>query len=164
MESFPGEAMQTLTLLLLPLLAMVQPAGRRKRNDPALSDAAASGDLARLRSLLAEGVSVDSTDEDGTTALMAAAFAGERRAVRLLLDHGADPNLQDDSGLTALMNAVIGDGEMDLEGGHDVFREVVELLLEAGAETRLEDETDSTAAGYAVLYGLDDIARQLAGR
>ncbi len=164
MESFSSEAMQMLTLVLLPILAMVQPAGRRKRIDPALCDAAASGDLARLRSLLAEGVSENSADEDGTTALMAAAFAGERRTVRLLLDHGADPNLQDDSGLTALMNAVIGDGEMDLEGGHAVFREIIELLLDAGADTRLEDETDSTAAGYAVLYGLDDIARLLAGR
>ena len=163
MESFSGDATQMLTLLLLPALAMVQPAGRRRRDDPALSDAAAAGDLARLRSLLAEGVSVDSADEDGTTALMAAAFAGERRAVTLLLDHGADPNLQDDSGLTALMNAVIGDGEMDLEGGHDVFREIIELLMDAGADTRLEDETDSTAAGYAVLYGLDDVARQLGG-
>ena len=164
MDSFSAEAMQTLMLVLLPVFAMVQPAGKRTRDDPALCDAAASGDLARLRSLLAEGVSVDSADEDGTTALMAAAFAGERRAVSLLLGHGADPNLQDDSGLTALMNAVIGDGEMDLEGGHDVFREIIELLMDAGADARLEDETDSTAAGYAVLYGLDDIARRLAGR
>jgi ankyrin repeat protein len=163
MENFPGEAWQTVTLLLVPLVAMVQPAGRRKRIDPALCDASASGDLARLRSLLAEGVSEDSADEDGTTALMAAAFAGERQLVKLLLEHGADPNLQDDSGLTALMNAVIGDGEMDLEGGHSVFREIIALLLEAGADTRIEDETDSTAGDWAVLYGLDDVARLLAG-
>ena len=164
MENFPAEALRALALLLLPVLAMVQPTGRRRRIDPALCDAAASGDLPRLRSLLAEGVSENSADEDGTTALMAAAFAGERRVVRLLLDHGADPNLQDDSGLTALMNAVIGDGEMDLEGGHTVFREIIELLLDAGADPRLEDETDSTAAAYAVLYGLDDVALLLAGR
>jgi ankyrin repeat protein len=163
MADFPGEALQTVTLLLLPVLAMVQPAGRRKRNDPALCDAAASGDLARLRSLLAEGVSENSADEDGTTALMAGAFAGERRAVELLLEHGADLNLQDDMGLTALMNAVIGDGEMDLEGGHVVFREIIELLLAAGADTRLEDGTDSTARDYAVLYGLSDTAHLLAG-
>jgi ankyrin repeat protein len=163
MADFPGEALQTMTLLLLPVLAMVQPAGRRKWNDPALCDAAASGDLARLRSLLTEGVSENSADEDGTTALMAAAFAGERRAVELLLDHGADLNLQDDMGLTALMNAVIGDGEMDLEGGHAVFRGIIELLLAAGADTRLEDGTDSTARDYAVLYGLSDTARLLAG-
>ena len=163
MADFPGEALQTMTLLLLPVLAMVQPAGRRKRNDPALCDAAASGDLARLRSLLTEGVCENSADEDGTTALMAAAFAGERRAVELLLDHGADLNLQDDMGLTALMNAVIGDGEMDLESGHAVFRGIVELLLAAGADTRLEDGTDSTARDYAVLYGLSDTARLLAG-
>ena len=61
------------------------------------------------------------------------------------------------------MNAVIGDGEMDLEGGHGVFREIIELLLDAGADADLEDETDSTAADYAVLYGLDDVGRLLVG-
>jgi ankyrin repeat protein len=163
MERFLGEVFQALALLLAPVLAMVQPAGRRKRIEPVLCDAAASGDLPRLRSLLAEGVSENSADEDGTTAVMAAALAGERQVLKLLLDHGADPNLQDDSGFTALMNAVIGDGEMDLEGGHPVFREIIELLLDAGADASLVDENDSTAGDYAVLYGLDDIARLLAG-
>jgi ankyrin repeat protein len=57
---------------------------------------------------------------------------------------------------------VIGDGEMDLEGGHPVFREIIELLLDAGADASLVDENDSTAGDYAVLYGLGDVARLLA--
>lgn len=159
----PGDVLQLLTLAALPLAAVIRQLARRRRSDPALCDAAASGDIARVRRLLAGGASHDSIDEDGTTALMAAAFAGETGIVRLLLDHGADPNLQDESGLTALMNAVIGDGEMDLEGGHSLYLEVVEALLEADADADLEDENGSTAADYAELYHLDEVARALAG-
>lgn len=140
-----------------------QTSRKRKRVDQTLCDAAADGDLARVRRLLADGVSEDSADEDATTALMAASFAGEARVVRLLLDAGADPNLQDESGLTALMNAVIGEGEMDLEGAHPVFLEILEILLEGGADPTLEDENETTARDYAVSYGLDDAARLLAG-
>ena len=158
----PGDVLLGLTLAAAPLAAAVRPLARRKRCEPALCDAAASGDMARVRELLAGGASLDSVDEDGTTALMAAAFAGETAIVRLLLDQGADTNLQDESGLTALMNAVIGDGEMDLEGGHALYLEIVEALLVADADTALEDENGSTAADYAELYRLDEIARLLA--
>lgn len=163
MGMLPGDLLQLLTLAALPLGAVLRQVAKRKRSDPALCDAAASGDKARVRRLLADGVSEDSVDEDGTTALMAAAFAGETAIVRLLLSSGADPNLQDESGLTALMNAVIGDGEMDLEGGHPVYLEVIEALLGADADTALEDENGSTAADYAALYDLDEVGRLLAG-
>lgn len=136
--------------------------GRRKRSEPDLCDAAAAGDMARLRQLLAGGASEDSADEDGTTALMAAAFAGESAIVRLLLERGADPDLQDESGLTALMNAVIGNGEMDLDGGHLIYQEIVEALLAADADAAIEDENGSTAADYAGLYHLDELALLLA--
>jgi ankyrin repeat protein len=164
MKNLLGETLQALALLAVPVLAMAHPTRSRKRLDPALCDAASAGDVARLRALLADGVSADSADEDGTTALMAGAFAGERRVVELLLDHGADPNLQDDSGLTALMNAVIGDGEMDLEGAHSVFLDIIELLLNAGADSAVEDENGATACDHAALYELDEIARLLAAR
>ena len=162
MRTSPGDVLQLLTLAVLPLSAVIRQLAERKRSEPALCDAAASGDIARVRRLLAGGASQDSVDEDGTSALMAAAFAGETAIVRLLLDHGADPNLQDESGLSALMNAVIGDGEMDLEGGHSLYLEVIEALLEADADTALEDENGSTASHYAELYGLDEIAAALA--
>ena len=154
-----GEALQVWTLLAVPLAVAVLVSRRRKRVDQALCDAASSGDLARVRKMLADGVSENSADEDATTALMAAAFAGEVKVVGLLLDAGADPNLQDESGLTALMNAVIGDGEMDLEGAQPVFQEIIEMLLAAGADVSLEDENESTAADHAVSYGLDEVAR-----
>ncbi len=162
MSAFLGGALENITILTLALVAAMQVSRRRRRVDPALCDAASAGDLARVRRLLADGVSEDSADEDATTALMAAAYAGEAEVVHLLLDAGADPNLQDESGLTALMNAVIGDGEMDLEGANPVFQRILEMLLEAGADPSLEDENESTAADYADSYGLEEIGRLLA--
>ena len=162
MRASPSDVLQVLTLLAVPLAAVIRQAAGSRPTDPALCDAAASGDLARVRLLLADGVSADSVDEDGTSPLMAAAFAGERAIVELLLEQGADPNLQDESGLTALMNAVIGDGEMDLEGGHPLYLEIIDSLLEAGADLDLEDENGATARDYAVMYRLDEIARLLA--
>ena len=142
--------------------SMTRPAARRSRNDQALCNAASCGNLELVRRLLADGVSENSADEDGTTALMAAAFAGELEVVELLLAQGADPNLQDEAGLTALMNAVIADGEMDLDGGHSVFLEVIETLVAAGADRSLEDEDRRTALDHALSYELGEIAVLLA--
>src|ERR1043166_3052057 len=64
--------------------------------ETALLGAAAKGDTARLRQLLAKGVDVNlkhGTDEDAErTALMAAAEHGHEEAVKLLMDAGADVN------------------------------------------------------------------------
>lgn len=129
----------------------------RRRCDPALCDAAAEGDLRLVRQMLQTGVSPDSFDEEGTTALMASAFAAQTRVVRALLAAGADPNMQDVSGLTALMNAVIADGEMDLDGALGVFTEIVEALLEAGADPDIEDEDGMSARDHAAAYDLHEM-------
>ena len=92
-------------------------------------------------------------------ALMSAAFAAHTRVVRTLLSAGADPNTQDVSGFTALMNAVIANGEMDLDGAHAVFEEIVEALLESGAELDIEDQDGLTAWDHAAAY---DLAEMLA--
>ena len=111
--------------------------------------------------MLSQGVDENSVDEDGTSALMAAAFAGELEIVRHLLEAGADPDLQDEAGLTALMNAVIAEGEMDLDGGHGLFLEIVELLLDRDADPRIEDRDGFTALQYAAEYGLHEAAALL---
>lgn len=129
-------------------------AARKRRSDPALCDAAADGDLRRVKRMLLEGVDPDSADEDGTTALMASAFAAQTAIVRFLLDAGADPNTQDVSGLSPLMNAVIASGEMDLDGADRLFAEIVEILLDAGADPDLEDQDGLTARDHAEAYDL----------
>lgn len=133
----------------------------KRRCDPVLCDAAAEGDLRRVRQMLQAGVSPDSCDEEGTTALMASAFAAQTGVVRALLAAGADPNMQDVSGLTALMNAVIADGEMDLDGALGLFTEIVEALLEAGAEPDIEDQDGMTARDHAAAYDLHEMVQLL---
>lgn len=135
----------------------------KTRCDPALCDAAAEGDLRRVRRMLHDGVSPDSFDEEGTTALMASAFAAQTPVVRALLEAGADPNMQDVSGLTALMNAVIANGEMDLDGAFGVFTQIVDALLEAGAEPDIEDEDGMTALDHAAAYDLHEMILLLEG-
>lgn len=64
--------------------------------------AAVNGDVATLQRLHAEGVDVDSWDNDGVTALLRAANARKPQAVRWLLDAGANPTARDLSGRSLL--------------------------------------------------------------
>ena len=134
---------------------------RRQRVDVALCDAASVGDIRTIKRLLADGVSENSADEDGMTALHAAAFSGQEGTVRVLLEANADPDAQDVSGMTALMNAVLASGEMDQGDTHPIFLKIVDLLLEAGADVEIEDGDGLTARDHAEAYGLVDIVARL---
>ncbi len=150
--------------LIVAVMTVQRPVAGRKRIDAALCDAASIGDLRAIKRLLADGVSEDSADEDGMTALMAASFCGQVKAVQALLDAGADPDTQDVSGTTALMNAVLASGEMDQGETHPIFFEIVELLLDADADVEIEDEDGLTARDHALAYSLMDAAERLAER
>jgi ankyrin repeat protein len=58
-----------------------------------------------VEELLGKGVPVDSTDDEGNTALLLAA-EGEPEIVDICLKHGANVNHQNSEGLSALMCAV----------------------------------------------------------
>ncbi|MEW6731425.1 MAG: ankyrin repeat domain-containing protein [Acidobacteriota bacterium] len=90
--------------------------------DVDLVAAAASGDSATVKSLLAQGVDVNVKDKDGKTALMYAAEKGYSDIVKSLLVQAVNVNAKDKDGKTALMYAA--------DKGHT---EVVELLKNAGA-------------------------------
>ncbi|MCB4365963.1 ankyrin repeat domain-containing protein [Hydrogenophaga taeniospiralis] len=77
----------------------VSPAGSE------LLDAAARGNAAAVRSLLAQGVDVNSVDADGRTALMWAARRGDAALIRLLLGAGADLRRADHDGRNASEHA-----------------------------------------------------------
>ena len=63
--------------------------------------AAASGDLNRLRALLAQGVDVNSTNKANQTALMLAVAFKQIEIVKYLVLLGADVTIRDEQGLTA---------------------------------------------------------------
>jgi glucose/arabinose dehydrogenase len=71
--------------------------------DPeSLLAAAAAGDVDIVRTILDRGVSPDTRDQVGNTALMFAAFRGRLEAVRLLLERNADVTAVNASGRTAV--------------------------------------------------------------
>ncbi|HUG17436.1 MAG TPA: ankyrin repeat domain-containing protein, partial [Planctomycetaceae bacterium] len=85
-----------------------------------LHDAAAAGQIGRIRQLLAErGIDINDRDSEGKTPLMVAAAADEAHLVALLMLGGADETLRDNDGKSALMHAV--------EAGHST---TVKLLID----------------------------------
>jgi hypothetical protein len=79
---------------------------RSLQPDPgaSLRQAAATGDMERLRTLI-DSVDIDARDAAGRTALMLAAATGQAPAVDALLSHGANPNAVDAGGHSPLQLA-----------------------------------------------------------
>ncbi len=91
---------------------------------PPVVEAAALGELTRLRELLAQGVPPDSRDPRGFTPLILAARQGQLEALSLLVGAGADPDLAGGrNGWTPLLHAV-----------HKNQLQAVETLLRLGAD------------------------------
>ncbi len=105
---------------------------------PPLVNAAESGDLTRLDSLLHSAPSVDVRDVCQWTPLMKAALYGHTDIVRHLLDAGAAVDLTDKGGYTALMLAASND-----------HADVVDLLLRKGADI---DHVERTLGWTALIW------------
>ena len=75
--------------------------------DAALYQAAARGDLAQARQLLAEGASLNSRNAREMTPLDVAMVEGNRRAFESLLDLGTDPTWLGDAWDTSMHLAAI---------------------------------------------------------
>lgn len=88
-----------------------------------LFEAAKTGRLDLLTSMVEQGFGVDTKNDSGETPLMWAALFGKIDVVRYLLDKGAQVDERSNTGWTALMCAVAGD---ELE--------VAQLLLARGAD------------------------------
>ncbi len=88
-----------------------------------LLEAAAAGDVERVRAQLAARTPVDSRNEQGKTALMLAAEGGHTAVVRLLLEAGAEVSANDAREDTAYALAALGN-----------HPETVGVLLDAGAD------------------------------
>ncbi len=96
----------------------------------ALAEAARKGDAAVVKTLLDEGVDVNTKFRYGATALSYACDRGHLDVVKLLLDRGADVNVKDSFyGATPLSWAV-----RPAMGRKPQHPEVVRLLLQRGAQ------------------------------
>ncbi len=147
-----------------------------------IHEAAFTGDLETVKSLIMTGVSVDDVNADGHTPLMLAAFNGHADVVLHLLKTGADVNAADHQMLTPLHFAASGPNpdavEVLLEYGATINAadgienftplmyaaaegnmEVVKILLKHGADTSLTDDDGDTAEAFAKQNHHDEIAR-----
>ena len=88
-----------------------------------LIGAAAAGDTAKVKELLANGADVNRRNSRGVTALMAAAYKGSTELAQLFVEKGANVNAGSNKGSTPLMAAV--------ESGN---KTLVKFLLDKGAD------------------------------
>ncbi len=87
-----------------------------------LFNAVASGDMAKIESLLAGGATVDQRGPDQATPLITAALNGQEAVAKLLLSKGADVMARNSGGFTALHAAA-----------YSGSAPIAALLLDSGA-------------------------------
>jgi uncharacterized protein len=112
-----------------------------------LFDAVLAGDLNNISALLQDGIDCNSSNEEGTTALMLAAGNGRLKIVEALIESGANVNATDAQGWTALMKAIYN---YELDQG---FPEIVSALIEAGAEIETQIAYGTRPLMLAAGYG-----------
>lgn len=152
--------------------------------DAALYQAAARGDLAQARQLLAEGASLNSRNARAMTPLDVAMVEGNRRAFESLLELGTDPTwlgdardtsmhfaakLSDSYWLKALLKRGFSTEVKNRLGETPLFSALgtstqanVQLLLDAGANVHVRSKDGRTLLHQAAMIGsFDDIPRLL---
>lgn len=147
---------------ILLLLVLARSSSPQQPTTP-LSLAAAGGDAAQIRTLIAQGADVNARDKDGLTALMWAARKGDTEAARVLIDARADLNVRDcvSAGWTPLMHAI-----------HKNQNDLARLLIERGADVNATTgdcregkvQGGQTALTYAAANDNAEIVRALLDR
>lgn len=118
--------------------------------DNQLCAAAAAGNLDELEYLLRDGVSPDSVDSLGISALAHAVLAGNRHAALQLLSAGADVNQKGPYGVTPLLLAA-----------NSRQKEMLTFLLLNGADRDLKSDDGETPLSLAERKGFTEIQSAL---
>jgi ankyrin repeat protein len=107
------------------------------------------GHAKRMSTMIQAGLTPDTRNDHGSTALHLAAIAGHVKVVEMLLASGANANLGDAEGWTATRHA--------LENGHHaVLRAIVNNNSESHSIDVKVDRLDHVILHYAVSYGDED--------
>lgn len=138
--------------LLIALVPLMAGAAAQPAQEALLVDAAARGDLAQVRRLLAAGVSVEQRDGGGRTAVLAATAGNHLDVVRDLIARGADVNAQDRQRDSAFLLA-----------GASGYTQIVRATLAAGANPKSTNRYGGTALIPACHHGHVDTVRLLLG-
>lgn len=113
----------------------------------AIFDVARAGQVAKMTSLLDQGIPVDFTNSNGDTLLILAAYHQHPELVKLLIERQAELNRLNDRGQTALVCAVFRNNAT-----------IAQMLLDAGADTRAGNQTPGQVAEF---FQLDDMIKLL---
>lgn len=121
--------------------------------DRALYEAAESGDIPQMDSLIRGGANVNAPVPGDGSPLIGAARRGRLEAVRFLLDRGADPNMP-----------VRGDGNPLIMAARSGHIDVVTLLLDRGAGVDQIVPGDENAVISASRFGRLEVVKLLVSR
>ena len=134
-----------------PTMAQVPPTAAETAAYQGLHAAAAQGDMAALKRLVAARADVNARDAHGRTPLHVATFARQHGAIRQLAQAGADLNALENDRYDAVTIAAVADDEATLR-----------LLLQLGASAgQVTSRYDGTALIAAAHLGHDGVVRQL---
>ena len=117
-----------------------------------LGRASRDGSVALVRDLLAEGVGLSASDENGNSALALAAFRGDRATVKMLVKAGADKN--DPEMKSKALAGAARAGDMEL----------VRLLLDYGASAKSvakEDDRSATVLMWAATSAVPEVVEAI---
>lgn len=103
-----------------------------------LSDAAAFGDIERVRHSVVAGADVNAPDNNGCPPLIHAARSGNVETIKFLISKGALVNVRDTYEMTPLMHAALS--------GH---AEAVRYLVDRGADIHARAKSGKTAFEWA---------------
>lgn len=143
---------------------------RDQHDQTPLYNAAADGDIAQIKELVAHGAEINARNlRDGSnlTALMITADRGHAKIVRQLIEAGANVNLRDKGGQTALCDVLNNGPEWDER--HNVTPDkktrITEMLINADANVNVRDNEGYTALDDGGDEGEEQSARliRLAG-
>ena len=123
--------------LMLPIFLFASAVASFAAGSPDLLVAIRKGDHSQVQKLIAGGADVNTTDADGTTALMHSVIESDVRMMKLLVDSSANVNAKNNLGSTALMYAATNLAK-------------ARLLVDAGADVKARAKYNATPMSVAV--------------
>lgn len=113
-------------------------------------DAARSGDMQLLATMIKAGMPVNLSDAKGNSLLMLATYHGHEEAARMLIEYGAELERRNNHGQTPL-GGVAFKGNLQL----------VKVLLDAGADINSDNGGGKTPLMFAAMFGHRHVVEHL---